>query len=264
MVAALRCCLYLVAIKSAILNHISNRFSIGHFSHSRCAFTATSIAFFTSCGVAQSRRMFGSPFSLRTQCAELPKLRQNTRPVDANTVPSDDEFPTSHENTQGRNQPKWRLPSLSSLRVRLPNIELLIIPTDSHVHRCKQSYLNAKCVDVHTASFLSLNCILGSGVLVRLSLAEPIAELLSSSGFVGGVGILIAARVAAIACSIADFPPDSGVLVCDIVGTFGALCSLQSVFFSVVEVDIVVLASLLIGEGGGIPDAVICGDAAII
>lgn len=34
--------------------------------------------------------------------------------------------------------------------VRLPGAELLIIPTDSHVHRCKQPCLNAKCVDVHT------------------------------------------------------------------------------------------------------------------
>ncbi|KOC60210.1 hypothetical protein WH47_07792, partial [Habropoda laboriosa] len=62
-------------------------------------------------------------------------------------------------------------------------------------------------------SFLSLNCIFGSGVLVRLSFADPFAELLSSSGFAGGVGMFIAARVAAIACSIADFPPGSGVLV---------------------------------------------------
>ncbi|KYN17609.1 hypothetical protein ALC57_09978, partial [Trachymyrmex cornetzi] len=48
----------------------------------------------------RSRRMFDgmfeSPFSSRAQCAELPKLRQNTRPVDdantantANTAPSD-------------------------------------------------------------------------------------------------------------------------------------------------------------------------------
>ncbi|KYN39046.1 hypothetical protein ALC56_06472, partial [Trachymyrmex septentrionalis] len=306
-VAALRCCLYLVAIKSAILNHISNRFSIGHFSHSRCAFTATSIAFFTSSGVAQHCQVqFDETIDERSRVGLSQRdacyfAIRNTIDIVARTVngkrlrtapmrslltfgysptTSDGKSgPTSSDGDGDRissmfgspfssrtQLPKLREASVIELveSVKLPSVELLIIPTDSHVHCCKQQYFNAKCVGVHTASFLSLNCILGSGVLVRLSLAEPIAELLSSSGFVGGVGILIAARVAAIACSIADFPPDSGVLVCDIVGTFGALCSLQSVFFSVVEVDIVTLASLLIGEGGGIPDAVICGDAAVI
>ncbi|XP_018300758.1 uncharacterized protein [Mycetomoellerius zeteki] len=112
--------------------------------------------------VDRSRRMFdvmfGSPFSSRTQCAELPKLRRNTRPVDANTAPSGKPryigFPTFHESSQGRtiSRSGGRMVSVIELNesVRLPGAELLIIPTDSHVHRCKQPCLNAKCVDVHT------------------------------------------------------------------------------------------------------------------
>lgn len=48
---------------------------------------------------------------------------------------------------------------------------------------------------------------------MRLPFIEPFVELLSSSGFDGGVGIFIAASVAAIACSIADLPLDSGNVV---------------------------------------------------
>lgn len=35
--------------------------------------------------IDRSRRMFGSPFSLRTQCAELPKLRQKTHDLSMRT-----------------------------------------------------------------------------------------------------------------------------------------------------------------------------------
>ncbi|KYM97763.1 hypothetical protein ALC62_11524 [Cyphomyrmex costatus] len=213
MVAALRCCLYLVAIRSAILNHISNRFSIGHFSHSRCAFTATLIAFFTSSG---SSPIFDEDIltylyrSSRSMNFLLFKRKRPRRPSERPRV--------------GLFQGEGGDACYFAVRGTID----IVART-----------LNGK--RLRTALVRSL-----------LTFGYSPATSDGKSGPTSSGGDGDGSR------RMFGSPFFSYVL------PSGALCSLQSVFLSVVEADIVALVSPLIGDGGGIPGAVICGDAAVM